>query len=198
MKKNSISSRKLKDMKTTIATLFLLAFSTVLSSQVCLLPHNQCSHNHTKMIKLSDSYYQNNFDGIRFLMKDLQNSDPDLYTTLKPEFEELQKRDLEKKQINKVGYSSGLILMSVGIIGAGGGSNDNALMGVLATAGGIVTLVTIAKSNSKRIKRQDILNFTNHYNQNTDKDKIEYELSFEPALNFTGGFGGGLAMSLRF
>jgi len=162
------------------------------------------------LLEWGDQNYQKNMQGLKSLMTDLQEIDPDLYDQIEPNFGLLLKRNKEANIILGVGSGSALILMTAGVIKSSS-STTPSFSGVLGqrqqskqndfekgigmiVAGGLVGVLTSAIYFKKRVKQIDILDFTNRFNRHSKGDKIK--LTLHPEIGI--GNGGSAGLGLRF
>jgi len=166
--------------------------------------------NSRNLLEWGDQNYQQNLRGLKSLMTDLQEIDPDLYDQLEPNFALLLKKNKEANIILGVGSGSTLILMIAGVIKASSSTaptfsgvpgqrqqlkqNDFEKGMGLILAGGLVGVLSSAIYFKKKVKQNDILDFTNRFNRHSKGDKIE--LTLHPEIGI--GNGGSVGVALRF
>ncbi len=185
-------------MMSRIFTLIFLTGTVLLSGQTNFNNYN--IYTNAKQLKIGDQYYQNNFTGIKSLMNDLKANDHHLHTLLMPEFERLQKRQQSANAILGVGLG-GMTILTI----AAGSSALSAMNNRSTDTGPYITLLTLGAAvgigsaliySSKRIKHQDVLDFTNNYNSHSKENKIEFSIT--PEINFDKNLSAGLSINLTF
>lgn len=154
-------------------TAFLLSFFTMLSS--IFFSQDQFSYYHnieSTTFFLGDLQYEKNLKGIKFLMKDLESTDPTLYQELQEDYKLLLKKDLEAKSFLLGGTAIGIILVVAGLADDEPG---------FIIGGALVPVLSTSLYYRKKVGRSDLLNFTNQFNRHSKGDIIEY--SFRPNIN---------------
>ncbi|HFA49416.1 MAG TPA: DUF3040 domain-containing protein [Bacteroidetes bacterium] len=183
-------------MKIKLLLSLMTAFSATLFSQT---DHHYIYHENTPYLTWGDYHYQNSLRGLRSLMTDLHSQDPELYKTLRPEYQSLRKRQQEAGIILGVFSGVGASLTVAGFV-----KNNNNIPTQnnpspkldygLIVGGTIVMLAAPIIYVTKAVRPNDILDFTNHFNRHTKGEKIQ--ISMRPEVQFINGASAGL--SLRF
>jgi len=186
-------------MKSIILTIFLLVQAILLSSQTNLDHYNYEAYGGE--LRYEDQYYQRNFQGIKQLMIDLKANNSDLHSSLSPQFQQLQDRRNQSNIILGAGVGCmtilGLVakrttLSNLDGISRNGSSKLIPLLGLSA----IIGTTSIILYSKKSIKYQDILNFTNEFNRQSEGNKIE--LSIIPKVNIETNLTAGLSLNFTF
>lgn len=184
-------------MKVNCTLLFFLAFTALSIGQ------NNTFQNYyinTSYLKLGNSSYMNNLEGIGYLMNDLKISEEELFNSMAPHYNRLKKRNSDATKILYFGTGASMaILIGASMHSFSEVENFSSNLGpslALAGLSGLVAIVTGVAFVQKRVSHQDILNFKNAFNKISTKDKIE--LTVNPSFNLGSNFSGGLAFTLSF
>jgi len=175
--------------------IFLFSYMTIIGQDH--IGNNYVYHSH---LQFENNYYQSNLKGIGYLMDDLQTSDTRLYDSLKPQYEQLQKRNRDANAILGVGLGGSAILLTVNTISliSNNDRDSNSIeshVGIMVLTG-ILSITSAVVYAKKRVKHNDILNFVNNFNQNSEQNIIE--LSVKPSIGYRENVTGGLSINLTF
>ncbi len=195
-------------MKFKIPILLFFAFSSMVSAQE-IHPYNHYDHHDQQSyLKWGDDYYYNkSLKGLGSLMTDLRTLDPELYQTLDPQYKALSKKQREASMIVGIGGGIGGIMLIAGFIPriseseyeylGQTGTLETAKMNVgLIISGTVVAIGSVIVGSAKWVRSQDILEFTNRFNQYTKGEKLH--ISMRPAIGFENGPSAGLSLCLGF
>lgn len=204
-------------MKNILLILICFFFYLSISAQNNY-PYRVYVDNSQTLLHWGNQHYENNMKGLNSLMMDLQEIDPDLYNQMESNYSFLLKRNKEANIILGVGSGGAIILLAAGFISASSTNNAsianrsipsvqripssqpsngnfNKGIGMIIT-GGLVGVISSAIYYKKRVKSNDILDFTNRFNRNSKGDKIEFSL--QPEIGIGNGGSAGLAFRFTF
>jgi len=197
-------------MKTQIL-LFLFAFISFASFSQHHEHYGYYPEYDRPTFNWGDRVYQKNLEGIGFLMNDLKVLDPTLHTLLIDEYSSLRQREQNAKMIGIGGGVIGGAMLIGGVLTSDSSrpdrptsfnSNFNSnptgpeINWALIGGGIIVAAVASIASGKQRVKQQDLLNFTNQFNQYSKGDKIDF--SFQPVIGFGENASAGVAFQIKF
>lgn len=159
-----------------------------------------------RRFSVGDMYYASSFKGLKIFMNDVEHENPLLYETLKPEYNQLQR----KRNAAIATWSTGAAVGSTLILGGFTFWNNNDRMlntddsfqgsnpkkpnvGMIASGAGIFLASSII-GMFLQPKEEDIYNFVNHHNRNSPTHKLKWEIG----LDMFHDFEPGVKLTLRF
>ena len=140
-----------------------------------------------QFIRYGDFYYENNYRGLRQLMRELPAYDQSLYRQLKPRWEQMQSRQVLGITLVTVGTTVGGIFMLSSPeeerrVGSGQFSSsysafdtDKYMSNVLT---GSIIMVVLGGAGALLFNRQpQLLGFINAFNNNSEGPKLRFTMS---------------------
>jgi hypothetical protein len=129
--------------------------------------------------------YEGNIRGIRALMGDLEENQPSIFRKLKPEFDDLDRRQSRADTIMYVSYgASGFFFLYgmarwFGAFHSNSGTDDSGFsftpfllsMGTWLVGSGVYL--------AERPSQQEYLDFTNHHNRINKKQQLDWKVGFD-------------------
>ena len=161
--------------------------------------------NFPNYLKYGESYYSNDYQGVKSLMYDLQTTDQDIYVKILPAFKNIQQKRKKAIWVGAGGVVVGSALSVVGLssvmnsVNSANAENSSLKMldfkgAGLIILGGSVFTTSIMASALMFPRDSDYYNFINVHNRINKKQKIEWKVGISPfAYN-----GIGLNLGMRF